>query len=160
MKLIVTESQLKKIIREGQEMFIQQETEEFNEKTGESLTPDEYENIMGCTEPDEDINLNLPTEELIKAKESIKQLKSKMMTASFGELIQLKKQLKQLRTKQQNEQVAAPAMVSLMGITMNPGVAIVAAVGLLLLTLFLLGRLLFPRTKVITYRCNKPDRGY
>jgi hypothetical protein len=139
---------------DSQMALIQQETQEFNEKVDEELTPEQYESVMGCTDPDEEESLDLDE----KDKQAVATLKEKMKVASFQELLQLKKQLKQLR--KQNEQVAAPAVMSFLGVTMSPGAAIVAGMGLLLLTLFLLGRLLFPRTKVITYRCNKPDRGY
>jgi hypothetical protein len=137
-----------------QQMLLQQETEEFNDKTGEQLSPEDYENVMGCTNPDDDI----PVDDA-DGKQAIATLKEKMKTASFQELMQLKQQLKQLK-KQQNisEQVPAPAVITLLGVSMSPAVAIVAGVGLLWLCLFLLGRLLHPRTKVYRFTCRRPDR--
>ena len=146
-------------LHEDQQMIIQQETEQFNQKTGERLTPEQYESVMGCTNPNQEPVLNVDQ----KGKQDIATLRQKMKTATLPELLQLKKQLRDL--KKQNvqqqavaEQIPAPAVITLLGVSMSPAVAIVAGVGLLWLCLFLLGRLLHPRTTVRTYTCRKPDR--
>ena len=153
-------------LHEDQQMIIQQETEQFNQKTGERLTPEQYESVMGCTNPNQEPVLNVDQ----KGKQSIATLRQKMKTATLPELLQLKKQLRDLKKQkpQQNvqqqavaEQIPVPAVITLFGVSMSPAVAIVAGVGLLWLCLFLLGRLLHPRTTVRTYTCRKPDRsGY
>jgi hypothetical protein len=144
---------------EDHQIVIQQETEQFNQKTGERLTPEQYESVMGCTNPNQEPVLNVDQ----KGKQDIATLRQKMKTATLPELLQLKKQLRDL--KKQNvqqqavaEQIPAPAVITLLGVSMSPAVAIVAGVGLLWLCLFLLGRLLHPRTTVRTYTCRKPDR--
>jgi hypothetical protein len=146
-------------LHENQQMIIQQETEQFNQKTGERLSSEQYESVMGCTNPNQEPVLNVDQ----KGKQDIATLRQKMKTASFQELLELKKQLKELKKQKQDmaEQVPAPAVITLLGVSMSPAVAIVAGVGLLWLCLFLLGRLLHPRTTVRTYTCRKPDRsGY
>jgi hypothetical protein len=153
-------------LHEDQQMLIQQEVVDFNTKTGEQLTPEQYESVMGCTNPDQEPVLNVDQ----KGKQDIATLRQKMKTATLPELLQLKKQLKDLKKQkpQQNvqqqdvaEQVPAPAVITLLGVSMSPAVAIVAGVGLLWLCFFLLGRLLHPRTTVTTYTCRHPDRsGY
>jgi cell division protein FtsN len=147
---------------EDQQIVIQQETEEFNQKTGERLTPEQYESVMGCTNPNQEPALNVDQ----KGKQDIATLRQKMKTATLPELLQLKKQLRDLKKqKPQNvqqqpvaEQIPAPAVITLLGVSMSPAVAIVAGVGLLWLCLFLLGRLIHPRTTVRRYTCRKPDR--
>jgi hypothetical protein len=146
-------------LHEDQQMIIQQETEQFNQKTGERLTPEQYESVMGCTNPNQEPVLNVDQ----KGKQDIATLRQKMKTATLPELLQLKKQLRDL--KKQNvqqqavaEQIPAPAVITLLGVSMSPAVAIVAGVGLLWLCLFLLGRLIHPRTTVRRYTCRKPDR--
>ena len=127
--------------------MLQQDTEEFNQKVGEDLTPEEYKEVT-CSDPD---NLELPNignEEMQKVSE----LKEKMKTASFAELMQLKRQLKELKRQQQTEQVAAPAVVTLLGVSMNPGVAIAVGLVVFVLVLSFLGRLL--RNKRTTYFCD------
>jgi hypothetical protein len=150
-------------LHEDQQMIIQQETEQFNQKTGERLTPEQYESVMGCTNPNQEPALNVDQ----KGKQDIATLRQKMKTATLPELLQLKKQLRDLKKQkpQQNvqqqdvaEQIPAPAVITLLGVSMSPAVAIVAGVGLLWLCLFLLGRLLHPRTTVRRYTCRKPDR--
>lgn len=153
-------------LHEDQQMIIQQETELFNQKTGEKLTPEQYESVMGCTNPDQEPVLNVDQ----KGKQDIAKVRENMRHLSFGQLLQFRKVLKNLpkqvpqqNVKQQDvsEQVPAPAVITLLGVSMSPAVAIVAGVGLLWLCFFLLGRLLHPRTTVRTYTCRKPDRsGY
>ena len=48
-----------------------------------------------------------------------------MKSASFDELMQLKRQLKELKRQQQNEQVAGPAVITLLGVSMPPAFAMV-----------------------------------
>lgn len=125
--------------------MLQQDAQEFNEKIGEELAPEEFKEVM-CSDPE---TLELPNMEQ-EQMQVVAQLKEKMKTASFAELMQLKKQLKQL--KQQNEQVAAPAAISLLGVSMSPGVAIAVGMVLFVLVLSFLGRLF--RTKRTTYYCD------
>ena len=126
-------------------MMLQQDTQDFNEKIGEDLSPEEFKGVM-CSDAE---TLELPSMEQ-EQMQVVEQLKEKMKTASFAELMQLKKQLKQL--KQQNEQVAAPAAITLMGISVSPGVAIAVGMVLFVLVLSFLGRLF--RTKRTTYYCD------
>jgi hypothetical protein len=125
--------------------MLQQDASEFNEKVGEDLTPEEFKEVI-CSDPDD---LELPTignEE----RQKVMELKEKMRNASFAELMQLKKQLKEL--KQQNEQVAAPAVVTLLGVSMSPGVAIAVGMILFVFVLSFLGKMF--RTKRTTYFCD------
>jgi hypothetical protein len=68
--------------------------------------------------------------------------------------MQVKRQLKELKkqSKLQSEQVAAPTVVTLLGVSMNPGVAIAVGVILFALVLSFLGKLF--RTKRTTYFCD------
>jgi hypothetical protein len=127
--------------------MLQQDTQDFNQKVDEDLTPEEYKEVI-CSDP-ETIELpNIGNEEMQKVSE----LKEKMKTASFAELMQLKRQLKELKRQQQTEQVAAPAVVTLLGVSMNPGVAIAVGLVVFVLVLSFLGRLL--RNKRTTYFCD------
>jgi hypothetical protein len=127
--------------------MLQQDTQDFNQKVDEDLTPEEYKEVI-CSDP-ETIELpNIGNEEMQKVSE----LKEKMKTASFAELMQLKRQLKELKRQQQTEQVAAPAVVTLLGVSMNPGVAIAIGLVVFVLVLSFLGRLL--RNKKTTYFCD------
>ena len=128
--------------------MLQQDTQDFNQKVDEDLTPEEYKEVI-CSDP-ETIELpNIGNEEMQKVSE----LKEKMKTASFAELMQLKRQLRELKKQQQQtEQVAAPAVVTLLGVSMNPGVAIAVGLVVFVLVLSFLGRLL--RNKRTTYFCD------
>ena len=126
---------------------LQQDTIDFNERVGEDLTQEEYKEVI-CSDPEE---LPLPNIEQ-EQKQVVEQIKEKMKTASFAELIELKIQLKELKKQQQNEQVAAPAAVTLLGISVNPGVAIAIGFVLFVLVLSFLGRMF--RTKRTTYYCD------
>jgi hypothetical protein len=129
------------------QVMLQQDTQDFNQKVDEDLTPEEYKEVI-CSDP-ETIELpNIGNEEMQKVSE----LKEKMKTASFAELMQLKRQLKELKRQQQTEQVAAPAVVTLLGVSMNPGVAIAIGLVVFVLVLSFLGRLL--RNKKTTYFCD------
>jgi len=79
----------------------------------------------------------------------------------------LKKQFKEFRKQQQNEQILSlpvgtaglgAANATFLGITMSPMAAVGASIVLGGLLLFLLGRLLFPRTTTKTIWCRKPVR--
>ena len=127
--------------------MLQQDTQDFNQKVDEDLTPEEYKEVI-CSDP-ETIELpNIGNEEMQKVSE----LKEKMKTASFAELMQLKRQLKELKRQQQTEQVVAPAVVTLLGVSMNPGVAIAVGLVVFVLVLSFLGRLF--RNKRTTYFCD------
>lgn len=130
--------------------MLQQDTEEFNEKIDEDLTPEEYKAIV-CLEP---TDVPLPKNITDEQKQKLEELKNKMKTASFSELMQMKKQLKELRkqSKQQMEQ-AAPALVTLLGVSMPPAFAMVIGGIAFIMILSFLGRLLnIKKTK--TYFCD------
>lgn len=129
--------------------LLQQETQEFNEKVGEDLTPEEYKEVI-CSDPE---TIELPTDIGDEESQKIAELKEKMKTASFAQLMQLKKQLKELKRQQQTEQVAAPALVTLLGVSMPPAFAMVIGGIAFIMVLSFLGRLLnIKKTK--TYFCD------
>jgi hypothetical protein len=143
--------------------MLQQETQDFNQKTGEDLTPEEYQGIS-CMDPEQEIDV--PSTDA-DSKQKVMELKQKMNSASFSELIQLKKQFKEIKKQQQSEQIltlptGAAALGAqnavFLGISMSPALALISAMALGGLLLFLLGRLLFPRTRTKTIWCRKPDR--
>jgi hypothetical protein len=145
------ESDLRNIIENvinEQSNGLEQDTQEFNSKVGEDLSPEEYKGII-CQHTDD---IELPSNLNDQDKQKVTELKERMKTASFSELMQLKKQIKQLKRQQQSEQVVAPSVVTLLGVSMNPGVAIVVGLVLFVLVLTFLGRLLKPRTT--TYYCD------
>jgi len=128
--------------------MLQQDTEEFNQKVGENLTPEEYKEVI-CSDPD---NLELPNignEEMQKVSE----LKEKMKTASFDELMQLKRQLKELKRQQQNEQVAGPAVITLLGVSMPPAFAMVIGGIVFIMILSFLSKFIRFNKKT-TYYCD------
>ena len=128
--------------------MLQQDTEEFNQKVGEDLTPEEYKEVT-CSDPD---NLELPNignEEMQKVSE----LKEKMKTASFDELMQLKRQLKELKRQQQNEQVAGPAVITLLGVSMPPAFAMVIGGIVFIMILSFLSKFIRFNKKT-TYYCD------
>ena len=144
--------------------MLQQETQDFNKKVGEDLTTDEYLEIS-CSEPNE--GFALPEGSTEEDEKKVIMLKEKMRTASLSELMQLKKQFNQIKKQQQNEQILSiPTGVAaigaqnavFLGISMSPILAAVCVLGMGGLLLFLLGRLLFPRTRTKTIWCRKPDR--
>jgi hypothetical protein len=86
-------------------------------------------------------------------KQKVMELKEKMKTASFAELMQLKKQLKELKRQQQNEQVAGPAVISLLGVSMPPAFAMVIGGIIFIMILSFLSKFIrFNRTT--TYWCD------
>ena len=128
--------------------MLQQETEEFNQKIDEDLTPEEYKEVT-CLDPD---NAELP-EISEEEKQKVMELKEKMKTASFAELMQLKKQLKELKRQQQNEQVAGPAVITLLGVSMPPAFAMVIGGIIFIMILSFLSKFIrFNRTT--TYWCD------
>ncbi len=151
----LTETELtnlvKKVIRENQqEMEVQQMTSEFNQKVGEDLSPEEYKEVM-CTEPGEFDMPNITDEQMQKVDE----LKEKMKGASFAQLMQVKKQLKELKrqSRQQTEQVAGPAVISLLGVSMPPAFAIAIGGIIFIMLLTFLSRFIHFR-KTTTYFCD------
>jgi membrane carboxypeptidase/penicillin-binding protein len=129
--------------------ILQQETQTFNEAVDEDLTPEEYKEVM-CSDPNE-IELPQNLDEI--QKQTTQKLKIAMSTATRPELVQAKQQIKDLKNKQQQaEQVAAPAVVTILGVSMNPGVAIAIGLVLFVLVLSFLGKLF--RTKRTTYYCD------
>jgi hypothetical protein len=126
-----------------------QETQTFNQAVGEDLTPDEYKEVM-CSDPNEIIMAqNLDDVENQKAEE----FKMAASKATREQLKAAKQQIKALKNQQQqNEQVAAPALVTILGVSMNPAVAIALGVVLFVLVLSFLGRMF--RTKRTTYYCD------
>ncbi len=151
----LTETELtnlvKKVIKENQqEMEVQQMTSEFNQKVGEDLSPEEYKEVM-CTEPGEFDMPNITDEQMQKVDE----LKEKMKGASFAQLMQVKKQLKELKrqSKQQTEQVAGPAVISLLGVSMPPAFAIAIGGIIFIMLLTFLSRFIHFR-KTTTYFCD------
>jgi hypothetical protein len=129
--------------------MLTQYTQEFNDKVDEDLTPEEFKEVM-CSNPDA---LDLPQEITSEQKQTVDQLKAKMKTASFAELIQMKKQLKDLKRQQQNEQVAGPAVITLLGISMPPAFAMVIGGILFIMLLTILSRF-FKFTRTETYWCD------
>ena len=127
--------------------MLQQETLEFNQKVEEDLTPEEYKEVM-CSEPTEIELPNIGDEE----KKAVEQFRMAAKTASFADLMSAKKQIKALKRQQQNEQVAAPAVVTILGVTMNPGVAIAVGMILFVLVLSFISKLF--RTRTTTYFCD------
>ncbi len=115
--------------------MLQQYTEEFNEKAEETLTPEELQEVA-CVNPD---TMEAPQESTDEQKQKLEEFKSKLKTASIDELKQVKKQLKELKRQsrqQQNEQ--AGAMVTLLGVTMPHGFALVIGGIMLIMVLNIL----------------------
>jgi hypothetical protein len=103
-----------------------------------------------CSNPDD---LELPQDITGEQKQTVDQLKQKMKTASFAELIQAKRQLKELKRQQQNEQVAGPAVITLLGVSMPPAFAMVIGGIIFIMLLTILSRF-FKFTKTETYWCD------
>jgi len=122
---------------DSQMMVLQQATEEFNEKAEEDLTPDEFQEVV-CTNPD---SVEVPSNTTPEQKQKFEEFKSKVKTATIDELKQVKRQLKDLRRQskqQQNEQVG---MVTLLGVTMPHGFALVIGGIMLIMVLNILLKL-------------------
>jgi len=135
-------------MHENQQMMLQQETIQFNQQVDEDLTPEEYKEVM-CSNPDEiELPPNLGNVEKQKAEE----FRMACGKATLPQLKAAKQQIKQLKRQQQNEQIAAPALVTILGVSMNPGVAIAVGVVLFALVLSFIGKLF--RNKRTTYFCD------
>ena len=132
-------------------VMLQQDTEEFNEKVGEDLTPEQFKEII-CTDPED---IELPSDITNEEKEKLDQVKEKLKTATFPQLIEVKKQLKELKrkAKQTTEQVAETALVSILGVSMPPAFAIAIGGIIFIMVLSFLGRL-FKFKKTTTYYCD------
>jgi len=145
----------KRLLKEDDQkmQMLQQETQEFNDKVGEDLSPEEYKELT-CLTPD-DIDSELPANISNEEKQKLEQIKERMKTASFSELMQMKKQLKELKrqSKQQMEQAAETALVSLLGVSVPPAFAMVIGGILFLIVLSFLSKLLGIR-KTETYWCD------
>ena len=128
-------------------------TNEFNQQTGEQLTSQQYNDIMGGCVKDQPIKTTSSSDE-----QTINQLKERMKGASLRELLQLRKQFRQIKRDYKkggmNEQ-AGVTSVTLLGITMNPAVAIVASIGLIVFLLWLIGRIINPRVKTYSFECGR-----
>jgi hypothetical protein len=124
---------VKKIIKENQAMVaLQQATNEFNEKAEEDLSTEEFQEVV-CVNPD---TIDLPADTTNEQKQKVEEFKAKLKTASVAELKQAKRQLRELKRKgQQNEQIAGPAVISVLGVSMPPAFAI--AIGGILLIMVL-----------------------
>jgi hypothetical protein len=134
-------------LHENQQM-IQQETIQFNQMVDEDLTPEEYKEVI-CSNPDE---IELPPNLGDVEKQKAEEFRMACSRATLPQLKAAKQQIKQLKRQQQNEQVAAPALVTILGVSMNPGVAIAVGVVLFALVLSFIGKLF--RTKRTTYFCD------
>jgi hypothetical protein len=125
-----------------------QETQTFNQAVGEDLTPDEYKEVM-CSDPTEIIMAqNLDDEKNQKAEE----FKMAASKATREQLKEAKQQIKALKNQQQQNEQGVPALVTILGVSMNPGVAIALGLVLFVVVLSFLGRMF--RTKRTTYFCD------
>jgi preprotein translocase subunit SecF len=138
--------------------MLQQATQEFNEKAEEDLTPDELQEVA-CSDPD---TMEAPQESTSEQKQKLEEFKSKVKTASIDELKQVKKQLRELKKQEQNEQVAGPAVITLLGVSMPPAFAMVIGGIMLIIVLNFLLRLINIRlVKTITSWCTgRQTTGY
>ena len=132
-------------------MMLQQATQEFNEKVGEDLTPEEFQAVI-CSDPE---NLDLPTNIPAEQQQTVDKVKAKALTATLPELIAAKNQLKALKkqSKQQQSEQAAPALISVLGISMPPGFAIAIGGLIFVMIISCLGRF-FRFRKTTTYFCD------
>ena len=135
----------------------------FNQKVGENISSEDFKNILGCTNPNDPVEVNLnsiPKEEQGEAKQKIDELQEKMKSASFSELMKLKRQFKDFRKqeRQQNEQVMSTAVF--MGVAMPPAVAAVATFALGGLLLFFIIKKLFPKLYSACFRSSRNFRWY
>jgi hypothetical protein len=139
----------------------------FNQKVGENISSDDFKNILGCTNPNDPVDVNLssiPKEEQGEAKQKIDELQEKMKSASFSELMKLKRQFKDFRkqerraNRQQNEQVISTAVF--MGVAMPPAVAAVATFALGGLLIFLIIKMLFPKLYSACFRSSRNFKWY
>lgn len=145
---------------DSQMVMLQQSAEEFNEKAEEDLTTDEFQEIV-CTNPD---SVEVPSDVTPEQKQKFEEFKLKAKTASIDELKQVKRQLKELRKqkKQQDEQIAGPTVITLLGVSMPPAFAMVIGGIMLIIVLNFLLRLFNIRmVRTITSWCTgRQSTGY
>jgi TusA-related sulfurtransferase len=137
---------------DSQTAMVQQAVDEFNEKAEENLTPDEIQEVM-CTDPDSvDIPSNVTNEQKQKLEEFKQKLKA---TTSISELKEVKRQLKELRKQSNQEQNEQAGMVTLLGVTMPQGFALVIGGIMLIMVLNILFKLFnIHLIKTVTYWCT------
>lgn len=159
----LTESELtnlvKRIINENQQqVMLQQATDEFNEKAEEDLTPDEFQEVV-CTNPDA---MELPSNVSDEEKKKVEEFKAKLKTASIDELKQVKRQLKDLKRQGKQQQNEQAGMVTLLGVTMPHGFALVIGGILLIMVLNILLKLFnIHLVKTVTSWCTgRQTTGY
>ena len=159
----LTESELtnlvKRIINENQQqVMLQQATDEFNEKAEEDLTPDEFQEVV-CTNPDA---MELPSNVGDEEKKKVEEFKAKLKTASIDELKQVKRQLKDLKRQGKQQQNEQAGMVTLLGVTMPHGFALVIGGILLIMVLNILLKLFnIHLVKTVTSWCTgRQTTGY
>lgn len=159
----LTESELtnlvKRIINENQQqVMLQQATDEFNEKAEEDLTPDEFQQVV-CTNPDA---MELPSNVGDEEKKKVEEFKAKLKTASIDELKQVKRQLKDLKRQGKQQQNEQAGMVTLLGVTMPHGFALVIGGILLIMVLNILLKLFnIHLVKTVTSWCTgRQTTGY
>lgn len=130
---------------------LQQDTQSFNEKVGEDLTPEEYKEVI-CSDPK---TLEIPTNITGEQKQMVDKIKAKALTASLPELIAAKNQLRELKkqSKQQQSEQAAPALITVLGLSMPPGFAIAIGGIIFVMIISCLGRF-FRFRKTTTYYCD------
>jgi uncharacterized membrane protein len=129
--------------------MLQQDTQAFNQEVGEDLTPEEYKELS-CTEPSE---IEMPQNLDDAQKQKAEEFRMAASKATPEQLKVAKQQIKALKKQQQNEQVAAPALVSILGVSMPPAFAIVIGGILFLIVLSFLTKLIRFR-KTTTYYCD------
>lgn len=131
---------------------LQQDTQSFNEKVGEDLTPEEYKEVI-CSDPQ---TLDLPANITGDQKQTVEKIKAKALTASLPELIAAKNQLRELKrqsNQQQQSEQTAPALITVLGISMPPGFAIAIGGIVFVMIISCLGRF-FKFRKTTTYYCD------
>lgn len=135
----------------------------FNQKVGENISTEDFQNILACTNPNDpiDVNLNsIPKEEQGEARQKIGELQDKMKSASLSELMKLKRQFKDFRKqeRQQNEQILSTAVF--MSVAMPPAVAAVATFALGGLLIFFIIKKLFPKFYSACFRSSRNFKWY
>ncbi len=137
---------------ESQKMAIlQQVTQEFNEKAEEDLTPEELQEVA-CVDVD---TIEAPQEASNEQKQKLEEFKAKVKTSSIVELKQVKRQLKELKRQSKQQQNEQASMVTLLGVTMPHGFALVIGGIMLIMVLnILLSLFNIHLIKTVTYWCT------
>jgi hypothetical protein len=115
----------------------------FNQKVGENISSEDFQNILGCTNPNAPVDVNLssvPKEEQGEAKQKINELQEKMKSASLSE--------------------QAMSTAVFMGVAMPPAVAAVATFALGGLLLFFIIKKLFPKLYSACFRSSRNFKWY